>query len=73
MSIITSEQIELLEGVRNGADIFGYKEANQYRELESLGLVHVCKAMGDYHEHEQRPYFGAILNAAGKAAIKGPK
>lgn len=66
---LTNEQIKLLKDVDGGADIFEHCDAVRYRELEKLGFVHVCKAMGSYHGAMRLPVFGAILTSKGKQQL----
>lgn len=68
---LTTRQIESMRAVARGADVFDRAIAVDLRAVHGAfpGLINITGAMGFYGPRERHPYFGAILTAAGRAAI----
>jgi len=69
-STSAAERMELLARIGEGADIWGYTEAQQARQLEKLGLVRIVEPMADPPGNERQPYFGVVLTAAGRTTLR---
>lgn len=70
---LTGEQVVAMTAVKDGADVYSYTTALRLREVERLHpeFIDIGRAMNaPKNGSEQQPYFGAILTAAGKAAIE---
>lgn len=67
---LTDEHYALMKSLRGGADIMGRREAQLCRTLERRGLIRIGKRQGTYKVTGHLPYFGAILTAKGKIALK---
>lgn len=60
------EKLELLKGVKEGADITSRYLALQYRKLEKEGLVDIVKCQTKTGVWEKLPYFGCIVSDIGR-------
>jgi hypothetical protein len=68
---LTAEHENALWAVRNGGDIFSLSTAMLLRDCQEEGLVTIGAAMGKYGDGTNRePYFGAMITAKGKKALK---
>lgn len=75
-SRFTEAEIHWLNDVRNGADVYGYEPARFFREVSHLNppLVEIVRpAAAPKNGALRQPYFGAILTAAGRAALAAAK
>ena len=69
---LTKEQREAMVAVKGGADVYSYAIAMRLREVQraSPELIDIGRAMDPPTDGAvPQPYFGAVLTAAGKAAI----
>lgn len=68
---LTKEQIKAMQAIIDGADVFNRTIAVRLREVERNRpeLIKITKAHGGTNAHGARPYFGAILTAAGVVAV----
>lgn len=71
-SELTQADIDALQAVEHGADVYDYALAKRLRHIERAnpGLVTITEPQmyrGD--GTDRMPYFGAICTAAGRAAI----
>lgn len=73
---LTAEQKRAMALVKNGADVYCYGLAGTLRGLQKTHgeLISITPAVDPPDDVKaKQPYFGAILTAAGKAAIKKRK
>lgn len=70
----TTQDRDLLESARNGADYYERKDAERLRHFEKLGLVEITKAqtVGKKDGAKRLPYFGAILKPRGLRMLNDP-
>lgn len=70
-SPLTRQQIAILKGVRNGADVWGYAEAGLLRGLEKThgSLITIVKAVASPPGHMRQPYFGCVCTTEGKRVL----
>lgn len=71
MTMLRPDEKHALGQIRNGADIGSHVLAAQLRALKKdhPNLLTITPVLNDYDPMESRPFFGAILTAAGKEAI----
>ena len=66
---LSKSQIGALMAVRTGADIYSPGLARQLRELSELRPALVATEPAPTDSSGAKPYFGAIITAAGKAVL----
>jgi hypothetical protein len=69
---LNKAQREAMAAVKDGADVYDYATALRLREVQRAfpGFVDIGPAMAPpTNGTAKQPYFGAILTAAGKAAL----
>jgi len=66
---LAQETRKILKQIKNGADIWGLREARILRECEKDGLVEICESQADIPGEQRQPYFGCILTAKGREVI----
>lgn len=77
---LTVEHFEIMEGIKEGATIWGYYEAKLLREVQAydeelltiVGLEELERIENKVYDGAGKlPYFGAILTAHGKQILEG--
>lgn len=66
-------ELEVLQAVAEGADVYAYELAVDLREIEreSPGLIFICEPKdAPQGGTERQPYFGCIATDAGRARIR---
>jgi hypothetical protein len=70
VSALSSTELLSLQALGdNGADVYGYIEAQCYRTLEDLGLVATGAPTSTDPVTSRRAYFSCTLTAAGRRAL----
>jgi hypothetical protein len=72
MKNLNKEHFEFLLGLKDGADIFGFKEARLGREIKKYApsWILIGEAMGEYDGAERIPYYGALATRQGLRGAK---
>ncbi len=69
---LTTEEIEIIRAVADGADIYGYRDALALRRVsrEVRGVVRIMRPRAAPKDGAaQQPYFGVKATAAGKRLV----
>jgi hypothetical protein len=69
---LTSYEMQMLEQIKDGADIMAGFLAKGLRHIHSRypNLLMITPPMGDYAPSERLPYLGAILTAQGHKLLE---
>lgn len=69
---LTDYEMEILQGVLKGADIWGYAEAGALRSIQKKAshLIDIVPAMEKPPGHMQQPYFGCIATKDGRKFLR---
>ncbi len=69
---LTEDELEVLAGVKDGADVWGYRDARLLRSVQAKRpeLIEIVPAMERPPGHMRQPYFGCIATEAGRQALK---
>lgn len=69
---LTDEEMAELAAVKNGADIWGYRNAQLLRSIQKKRpeLIEIVPAMECPPGHLRQPYFGCIATDAGRALLR---
>jgi hypothetical protein len=77
---LEQKHLDMMESIKDGATIFGYKEAKLLREVQRIDreLIQVIDDISELEAIEGKeydgagrvPYFGAILTKKGKKLVR---
>lgn len=72
---LTTDEMSALRSVEGGADVYSMDLAMRLREIEKKApeLLTICEPQAyEGDGTDQMPYFGCIVTAAGKKALRFP-